>query len=426
MIRLFILAWATYFAILLILPVEILYGGSREALIVQLSFIVLVIVSYRAVADLGRLPAQNRAVDTIAHTRMLVAVALAASIAGLAALVVDKLVIQGIDYTAGLAAAREQWRLEGLRRSGFSSPFSVVGYLLGNAYFVAIMLAVAQFHCFSRRERFVIYLSAAALGLLNSILTGGRSSLLLLAAFTVAALVVRDRVRLVDLFPRRWDRVSVALIGLVGLGYALYVTAERASTYDMTTALYVMDSSFVLGLPLKEWYIRTFDGSVLSDYLAALVFAGTYLTHSFATVAAMIDAPADSKIIILSHVMQLLSRLGLVAPPDIEWFLSGRFPSLPGALWFQFGSIGLVAGSVLVGAVSGLSTLWTARHPHSLLPAGFQACCCVILLLSPLIFAGDLLAFPFIAVSFILLAGIQAIAVWYAGRRPRTALAADA
>ena len=56
----------------------------------------------------------------------------------LAALTYDKLFIQKIDYSAGLAFAREEWRQLGEEREGqASSIFSVIGYLLGSSYYVA-------------------------------------------------------------------------------------------------------------------------------------------------------------------------------------------------------------------------------------------------------------------------------------------------
>jgi oligosaccharide repeat unit polymerase len=410
MIKPFLASWALYFLLLFALPFELIYPNVAAALLIQVGFVILVALSFLATS--GPSDRLHYLEGEITHARSLTNLALILSIAGLLALIFDKVAIQGIDYSQGLASAREQWRQVGMRRSGFSSPFSVVGYMIGSSYFVAILLVTAQHHQFSRVERMWVYFMAVVLGLANSAITGGRSSLLLLLAFIVSSFVVRRGVRLGSIVPNLIDRVLLAGAAVAVAGYVLLVTSQRAAFSDMATSLYVQQGTIFLGLPLKEWFIRTFDTSALSSILAALVYTGSYLVHSFTTVCAMIDAPPEGGTIILNHPLRLLSRLGLTAPPDETWFLAGRFPSLPGALWYQFGTVGLVLGSMLLGAVSGLATRWSRLRPHALLPAGIEACCCVTLLLSPLIFAGDLLAFPFVVLAVLIFGFLQMLLGW--------------
>jgi hypothetical protein len=137
------------------------------------------------------------------------------------------------------------------------------------------------------------------------------------------------------------------------------------------------------------------------------VLALSYLTHSFATMAAIVDAPTEDKHIIFLGAADILYKVGLSSQPDFNWFLSGRFPSLPGALLHEFGWAGLAFGGVVTGATAGGCAVWTALHPRRLLPLGAYTMAGSILLLSPALFAGDLLAFPFVAGSFLMLSTIS-------------------
>ncbi len=106
------------------------------------------------------------------------------------------------------------------------------------------------------------------------------------------------------------------------------------------------------------------------------------------------------------HVADMLNRLGLTDRPDTDWFLSGRLPSTPGALWHQFGLPGFLLGSLCLGVAAALAKVWTVRAPTKLLPLGIYTMIEIILMLSPAVFAADFLSFPFIACSFVTLAVI--------------------
>jgi hypothetical protein len=113
----------------------------------------------------------------------------------------------------------------------------------------------------------------------------------------------------------------------------------------------------------------------------------------------------DSTILFL-HILGILHKLGLTSAPEGDWFLAGRLPSVPGALWHQFGVLGFIVSSLLLGTICAIMAVWTARQPHRLLPLGAFVMADSTLLLSPALFAGDFLSFPFVMASFILLAPV--------------------
>lgn len=408
MIRMFLSSWLIYWIGLLILPFTVIYPNCTQAFLIQAIFVIFVLFGYSLVANYAERHPPVDDASRLQRGTVLLAVSIFLSAAGLASLVYDKIIIQGIDYTSGLAAAREQWRVLGLHRTRASSPFSIFGYLVGCTYFVAAALVTARPRDFTRTTRFSVYTACFALALGNSIITGGRSVLFLLAAFVVAAKCLQPKQETGA--NRNWLDVAYGFAAVtVAIAYVVYVTIQRAHAAGQSVELYVLNGVSFLGLRLDDDYVKTFDGSLFSEVLSAIVFCAAYLVHSFASVCAMIDALPEDKPIVFIHALQLLSRLGLISFPDGEWFLVGRFPSLPGALWHQFGAAGLTVFALLTGAATGLAYWWRRRCPDQLLGIGFQLCCVVILMLSPLSFAGDFLAFPFVVIAFGIMAAIQAM-----------------
>lgn len=414
MVRLFLAAWLVYGLAVALLPVTSVYPAVMQAAGLQVAFVVLVLVGYGAVAAmLPPVPLPLAGSSDLASSRQLVRVALWMSVVGLAALTYDRVAIQGVDYSEGIAAAREEWRELGEDREGqASSVFSMLGYLIGSAYCVAIVLALTQSRALTPAQRLWALLASFALLLANSIISGGRSSVLLVAVVSLAALASRRGLRLADLLPGRWARRSfTAALGLAA-AYLLYVFRERAQAGDTDVLEYALDFLPFLGLQVVPSYERTLDGGFLSGLSALLVLAVSYATHSFATVAAIVAAAPEDKTIVFLHLATLLSKLGLIQPPDGEWFLAGRMPSLPGALWHQFGTIGFAVGSVLLGALAAAARRWTARRPQRLLPLGVFALGGATLMLTPLLFAPDFLSFPFAFGSFVQLALLERWLGW--------------
>lgn len=403
-----------------LLPVASVHPAVTQAAALQAAFVAIVLLGYAtiAVALPGRALPQAGRWD-LPSTPALIRVATLMSVIGLAALTYDKVAIQGIDYSEGVAVAREEWRELGEEREGrASSPFSVVGYFFGSAYYVAIVLALTQPRALNPAQRLRALLASFVLLMANSAITGGRSNLLLVAALALAALAARRSLRLRDLLPARTHRRWFALAVAGGMAWLIFVFYQRAQAGEIEALEYALAFLPVLGLEAAPWYQQELDGSALSSLSAMLVLAVSYITHSFATVAAIIEGPVEDKTIVFLHLVGIASKLGLAQPPDGDWFLAGRMPSLPGAFWHQFGAYGFVAGSVLLGALCAAARRWTAHRPRRLLPLGVFVLADATLILTPLLFAADFLSFPYALGSFVQLALLDRWLCWRR-RRPR-------
>lgn len=405
----FLGVWLIYWAAIVLLPVKSIYAATVQAFLLQLTFVFLVLAAYGVtgiVLNSRKIPKAG-AFD-IPRTLTLIKLALGTSLVGFIFLMYDKIYIQGIDYSEGVAIAREQWRQLGEDRAGqASSVFSVLGYLFGSSYYVAVVLAITQVKMLSTAQRVSVLLFCFLMVIANSVITGGRSSVLLLGVFIIGAMASRRGLNMRMLLGGRMQRLIVLLAAGLAVGYTIFVFNQRADAGEINGTEYVLDFLPFLGLESAEWFKDLLDDGTLSSLSAMLVLAASYLTHSFATTAAIMDGPTEGKTIILVHAVNLLSKLGLANQPSDEWFLSGRFPSFPGALWHQFGGIGFVMGGLLLGAASAIAKAWTALRPNRLLPLGVFVMADVVLILTPLLFAGDFLSFPFVLAAFVLLTAVE-------------------
>jgi oligosaccharide repeat unit polymerase len=409
MVRHFIVVWLLYWLAIALLPVHSIYPGTFAAAMLQLGFVVIVLAGIL----ITRLFADGRALPKlggyeIPTANKLIRIALWMSVIGTFCLIYDKVFVQGVDYSNGVAVAREEWRKLGEDRdSNASSIFSVLGYFFGSAYYVAIVLAVTQVGVVTSKLRIKSFLVAFTLLMINSAITGGRSNLLLVAVFVLAAFGARKGLALSNVFPRVGQKLAIKFALLIGVAYTVFIFYQRAEAGGSDALNYAIEFLPYLGLEASNDYWAGLDGSVLGSLSAMLVLTVSYLTHSFATVAAIMDADPENKTILFLHLAGIANKLGLIGPPDGDWFLAGRFPSVPGSLLYQFGWLGFVGGSLLLGALSELCRIWAAKRPDRLMPLGSYVMAHATLLLTPALFAGDFLSFPFVLGSFVQLAVID-------------------
>ena len=162
-VHLYACAWLGYFALLALLPVS--YGpleafpavcrpGVVGALSLVAAYGVHQFFSARRPLTRTELMSAGRPLDVQMLDRMPIWLALGMSILGLLSLCYDRIVLQGIDFTRGIAIARPAATIGRKdREEGVSSIFSVFGYLLGFTFFVATSLGHLHWEYSSGGER---------------------------------------------------------------------------------------------------------------------------------------------------------------------------------------------------------------------------------------------------------------------------------
>ena len=399
MIRRFVAVWVFYWVLFVVMPLDSTHGNSLVAFILQLIFVVLVLsavvfarqfapaITFITYPNISQIRMQSR----------LVAVSIFISMLGFMLLVYDKQALQGVDYSEGLANAREQWRHIGEEREGAaSSIYSAIGYLIGSSYFFGAILLVSRRIYFTDKFRFISSFLIFILTMLNSIITGGRSSILLLAAFVFSSYCVNKSGYKRKLFETNIYSLVIVIFIVTAIFYMAYIFSLRSEASDSTIQNYVEGFLPYLNLEPTATYSYIIEKTGLGSILSALSLCGAYLTHSLVTTALIIDSNETGGIVIMGHIANLLYKTGLIESVNRDWFLAGRFPSFPGGVYYQMGLSGVFFIAIILGFCSVFIERLIRKYGNSPM---ILICYCAteaILVLSPLLFAADLLSFPFV------------------------------
>jgi oligosaccharide repeat unit polymerase len=402
----FLIVWLIYWITFLLQPVKSLYPDVYAAFILQLVFVFFLSISYVVAVNLWNTNSikTDHGFRPLAPLRSekIIKYGLLIGALGFGFLLYDKIVYQGIDYSDGLAVAREQWRDIGEQRHGdISSPFSVLGYLIGGAYFFPLTLTLSSFVFLKDPRRFAYIVVGVFLLICNSLITGGRSSIIL--AVALSSFGYFSSKKFGPLFKEMHFVKSLVTMILLVFFYLVYVFYSRAEASGFEVERYGLEFLEYLGLESYEWFASYCQSSSVGGILSLLNLTVSYLTHGVATTAAIVqNSSSGSGDVIFSHFYSLGAKVGLTDPP-VEWFLAGRSPSLPGALYLMYGISGLIFGASVIGVISAISVSLFCHFPRSILLFGLCAIFESILILSPFFFVGDLLSFPFAVIGGLIL-----------------------
>ena len=400
MARTFLLVWAAYWGAVLAFPGSPSGGSALGSASIQLGFVAAVaaaMYSFRPSRDESLRMANYRSAD--AGIGRAAWVGLAFGTIGTSLLLFDRIVIQGVRYGEGLAAARTSWQVGSEGRGGPSSVFSVLGYLLGGCHFAAAALVILRINGWLTLRQTLFLLACGALVLGSSAMNGGRSSLLLFPAICLPALCLNPRASAGKVLLSPYALV----FGAIAFAYCIAVFASRAELGATLGGDYALEFLSYLNIEPSPWL----ESSSFPDAVWMCILAWAYLIHSFATTCFIAVEPTTQCVAIGAHPIAMLSKFGLVGFPDDGWFLAGRFPSLPGALFHQFGLLGLVVGSMVLGAVTSAALKAVARFPRSMIALGAFLLAAATVALSPELAAFDFLGFASVAVGFLVLAPFE-------------------
>lgn len=261
---------------------------------------------------------------------------------GISGILFDRIFIQGVDYSGGISAARENWRELSTSREGVSSPFSVLGNIFYPNVFSSIILTLVFYERLSKR--LIRLLAGLVVVVLFSLIIGGRTSILVLAAVTLSALVMRRMIGL-SLAPRGFVKY-----GLLGLLFCIFFTG--LVFYWRMVNSPVDFSSYAVSLVGRHGgYLKPGDELVNVDIFDALMYSiVVYVVH----VKWVFQSILANEFILqgnafFNQVMWILSTRGgvdlSVIGYDYNWTHSGNWISLPGALWHDFRWLGVLLGS---------------------------------------------------------------------------------
>lgn len=350
---------------------------------------------------------------------------------GLAFHLYDKVALRGYDYSQGITSIREQWLRDGVARHGAVSSWqSVVGHLLVYAGSPLFLLALV-----ARRPRWELYLCAGA-GYLATLVyagsMGSRSIVMLYVVMLVAAALLRYCLRK-EPFWTTMKEVSPFICGVsfMSVLYASLLFYGRVQGTSQAGGDYVESFTREAGLvrPGVPGFfekcgatlspaIRLVDavaglgpegsdrlGRKLDNLCSASVMVVIYVTYGTKNFEAALAAPEQPGMAFFSFLIGWANKLGVLPVTPTPGRSYGRgFISLPGAIWYDMGTWGLVLGGVLHGLLMwGVSLLLRREGAmNDLAVVGFLVLSAVNLC-APIAVAPGLMAFPYIGLHLLIL-----------------------
>lgn len=390
--------WIGYFFILILLGYGSKYGSMLPAIFFQLIFVFLV----GAIAS--SLPVREAALQNsipMANLKIVISVGITLSIIGIACLLTDKINL-GIIYTKDICSARYQMVDLAQGRTGVRSIYSFFGNLLSPSFFVPMVVIITQ--NVTRKLFYMTAICAFTCLLVFSFIASSRTPVMLFGAFSLASICIRlwSGRRLPKLVGK--DIFFIAGMIFIAALFVGQVFACRAHNSHLTTTQYEEKFANFLGADIDgidTGSVGTKD-STRRKIKGVVGVTALYFVHSayiFTGILALEERPGHALFV---YGQNLLKKIGLVRDEgDETWFFAGKFPSLPGGLYYDYGAAGLIIGAAILGLLTGFAgRLWT-KYPTNIVLMGITTSLYVVMFLSPLMFAGDVMTFPFICFAFL-------------------------
>lgn len=260
----------------------------------------------------------------------------------------DRMVVRGIDYSAGLRAARYAWM-----SSGSGSVFGVIGNLLTPLSFFSLIMVMLLYE---RLGWFVKMLSLLSItvGVVGvSALNGGRSIVLVALVFMLICLCLRKK------SGKERSSSFKFLFFVIFLAAIFYSSKIVESSAEMGGVSIERLTSLGVNSLYGE-FDRELDCSnlqCLSIYISAYLFHGQWTAQVTYDLAERAGSYAAYPLSIF------LERLNLIDEPLAPGYFSdsGAFLSLPGALYYDFGFFGVLFFGTVLGAAFGVCVAFIAR-----------------------------------------------------------------
>lgn len=156
----------------------------------------------------------------------------------------DRLFIQQIDYSQGIALAREAWREQAKERTGASSVFNVIGNFAFPMFYVVFFFMVSFYESTSKINKKKLKWVVVFI-LLFSALTGGREPVLVFLSILTSTMIFRASSGL-SLLPNR-IRFVTSLLCIAVIIFSIFIGLIRTQVYTFSLYEYGVSLSGRLG-----------------------------------------------------------------------------------------------------------------------------------------------------------------------------------
>lgn len=325
------------------------------------------------------------------------------SLAGLSCFIIDKVFIQGVNYAEGLAVARYDYRDIGEGRTGVSSLYSALGYIFSGFSCIAFILS---FVFFDQSKKWTLYgLLLPFLDLMGvSVLTGGRTSIILIVAMVLCGRVLRKLLKY-KTWPFNKKNTSLFIVLLVIIFfYVIYIFADRAQQSDKVAKFYAESMIIFLSGSVNPYFDKI---EILPDLIQNFIYLCisllAYLVHSNWVLEGVFELNNKYGEATFVGFRDYLSKLGFPFKHE-EWSFEGKFISWPGALFHDIGLWGMVSFAIFHGILFGYC-IYKIRDCKqiTMFTLFLFFINFTIIITSPFICVIDILMFTPVCVSFIVM-----------------------
>jgi len=394
---------------LFILPAKAQQQNLEFLWILNLSFIFLIcfvsILTYKLISPQSTLNFYQNNRPYVIRDKFLITnvkILIISPILGFILMLVDRVLIRGIDYSQGLRVARYDW----LETTG-GSFFGVIGNLLIPLSYVGIFIFIMYFQRIKGYRFWLII--AVLIGVFgHAALNGGRSNLLLALVMVIIAFIFK-REKSFEYKVFSFKSVGLLSIGLGAFYYVAYIIEASAIMGGATLEeLVSLGISALYGTPDGEFF------STEHSYLTyILTYMLSYLYHGQWTAqitSFLTDREGFYFLTSLPTVM--MDKYGLLdLQLDQKAFAeTGAFISFPGAMYYDFGWFGVCFISFLLGVALGFVMFFLkSKKPIGAFRMIVILFVLYTLILSPILPAYGLSYLMFILFAFVLLSVLNAL-----------------
>lgn len=408
-----VLVWSVYLFSCLVTPAKSLYEDTHTlGVVLVVSYVVLSVAGALLLMAVfpPKAPRQvptnkiDRLYDYLKPHRLIILTSLLV-LCGLLLHLYDKVFIMKIDYSAGIAKARQEWLAHGTERGGgISSWQSAAGHILVNFHFIVIAMVLLFWKELPKFYKYFGYFVSVVAILIYSGSIGSRSVPLFFLLYVISVLLLGKS--LGRGFLPKGFRVLFTLLVFLIVAYNLLVFHERGKVFGENNPQ-KYTQSFMSQLGGKE--TSAFDKGenlpgILGEIYYYTILTTVYVNHNqwtFDYVLTLKDRPGQS---MFNTVYGGLFKIGVVGR---EWnsdrAFSGVFLSLPGCAYYDYGIFGMIVIAVLHGIF-----IFTANYVvrGKNLRVGYIFLFLlmgVFSLVSPLTSAANLMIFPYMVISYLCL-----------------------
>lgn len=330
------------------------------------------------------------------------------SIVGICFLVIDRSLYQGVDFmNDNFVEIRSRLNVERGGGGGVSSIFSVLGNLMQFWYFFSLVFLIYYYEFFLPGQRRILVVLMLVILLTGSYILGGRSLVAVLVVSAMSVVLARrssGRIISYKLFSANF-LLKVFIVAGFCLSLVMYVFYMRASVGGNESASYL--DKFVYHLHGKEVQGYEVCGEGLyCDFKNYLQLTALYAVHVFWVLAESIQyVPTEAGGSALwGGILELYSKVGGPSGAG-NYPYAGLFNSLPGSIYYEYGWLGVIVGSLYCGVVFSLINFLLLRS-SGVFKVIFYVVLLDTLLVSPVLSSLNVIMFIFVIVSLLSVAFI--------------------